>query len=321
VSRSKKSTPLLTRHVGSYAEFDEANIVAEGRTTVVGPEKTAWEQQTLWIDDVGLQVFQEGGANFYEAEAPADHVTLALELPASSSISYNGVPIGKGLAVARPGRAIATHSSDVCRYCCLVVPLDRFFEWVDRFDPSQIERLALGADHLDVDPAKRRIALATVDRVLKAAAVGKGLRCRTQRHAMLEELIGAFVATTAQSSHGPKKVGRPKQPRERIVRRVREYLDANSSCAVAEMARYAEVSERTLRSVVCEQLGISPKQLVMHRKLGDIRSALQLASADETVSAIAARYAVWDLGRFAQRYRVVFGEKPSETLSVRASGH
>jgi len=33
----------------SYEEITEAVIVADGRTALVGPEKTPWKQQTLLI--------------------------------------------------------------------------------------------------------------------------------------------------------------------------------------------------------------------------------------------------------------------------------
>jgi AraC family ethanolamine operon transcriptional activator len=81
------------------------------------------------------------------------------------------------------------------------------------------------------------------------------------------------------------------------------------------MAAYAQVSERTLREVVRAHYGLAPKSLVMLGQLQDIRDALKRAAPRETVSNIAARHGVWDWGRFAQRYRGVYGESPSETLA------
>ncbi|MEE4146248.1 MAG: hypothetical protein V2I26_15700, partial [Halieaceae bacterium] len=37
-------------------------------------------------------------------------------------------------------------------------------------------------------------------------------------------------------------------------------------------------------------------------------------NGENTVTAVAARLGMWDFGRFAIRYRRVFGERPSDTL-------
>jgi AraC family ethanolamine operon transcriptional activator len=135
--------------------------------------------------------------------------------------------------------------------------------------------------------------------------------------AVVEELIGTFVGIAVRSD-SPKPRGRPRVSRGRIVSRVREFLDSPSRSPrpVAEMARCTRVSERTLRKALHEQFGVSPKRLLIPRQLRDVRNALLLASAEETVSRIATRHGVWELGRFARRYRELFGEKPSTTLAA-----
>jgi AraC family transcriptional regulator, ethanolamine operon transcriptional activator len=83
-----------------------------------------------------------------------------------------------------------------------------------------------------------------------------------------------------------------------------------------DLCRLAEVSERTLRTIFLESFGMSPGRYLRARKLGAIRAALMCAdSRYETVSKIAARYGMSDLGRMAKDYQVHFGEYPRATLA------
>ena len=51
-------------------------------------------------------------------------------------------------------------------------------------------------------------------------------------------------------------------------------------------------------------------------RLAAARQDLRRASPSETVTQIAMRHGAWELGRFAHRYKHLFGEHPSETLSA-----
>jgi AraC family ethanolamine operon transcriptional activator len=60
---------------------------------------------------------------------------------------------------------------------------------------------------------------------------------------------------------------------------------------------------------------VSPKRLLILRQLHAVRRDLQRAFRGETVTQVALRHGVWELGRFAHRYKYLFGEYPSETLA------
>jgi transcriptional regulator GlxA family with amidase domain len=112
-------------------------------------------------------------------------------------------------------------------------------------------------------------------------------------------------------------------PRAEIVARVNAFLRDNlgESVTVAELSRIAGVSERTLRAAFHDVLGIGPKQHVIRQRLHAVRSALREAQpGTATVTDIAMAYGFFELGRFAGRYRHVFGEAPSWTLRHEAEG-
>ena len=74
------------------------------------------------------------------------------------------------------------------------------------------------------------------------------------------------------------------------------------------------VSERTLRNVFHNYLGMSPHRYLMVRRLHAIRSGIRQAAPEDTITRICARFGVWDFGRFSQQYRLFFGELPSRSL-------
>jgi AraC-like DNA-binding protein len=106
-----------------------------------------------------------------------------------------------------------------------------------------------------------------------------------------------------------------------IVRRFREILKADPSTALPmqEISDLVGVSSRTLRMVCQEQFGVSPTQYMLLRRLNLARVALRQSAPDTArVTDIATAFGFWELGRFAVKYRQIFGETPSATL--RATG-
>jgi transcriptional regulator GlxA family with amidase domain len=101
------------------------------------------------------------------------------------------------------------------------------------------------------------------------------------------------------------------------LRRLEDFLEANSDRTLyaAELCAVADVSDRILRSLCHEHLGMVPMRYLwlrrMHLARRELRSAAQ---ATATVTEIATNYGFWGLGRFAVAYRSLFGESPSATL-------
>jgi transcriptional regulator GlxA family with amidase domain len=105
--------------------------------------------------------------------------------------------------------------------------------------------------------------------------------------------------------------------RAELVARVHDFVHDNlgEPVTVAELSRLAGVSERTLRAAFHDVLGLSPKQYVIAQRLRAAREALCAADPQTTtVTDVAMTYGFFELGRFAGRYRHVFGEAPSRTL-------
>ena len=95
----------------------------------------------------------------------------------------------------------------------------------------------------------------------------------------------------------------------------------NNKASIAEICVRLRVSDRSLRRLCAQHLGMSPRSYdrlsrmyVARRNLRRVDNALM------TVSAVARHTGFRDPGRFAISYRAIFGETPSATLQrARAS--
>jgi transcriptional regulator GlxA family with amidase domain len=76
----------------------------------------------------------------------------------------------------------------------------------------------------------------------------------------------------------------------------------------------AGMSERALRNAFHREHGLSPKQFDLHERLQRAREALSHSGPSTTVTMVANDQGFFELGRFAARYKRVYGESPSQTL-------
>jgi transcriptional regulator GlxA family with amidase domain len=110
---------------------------------------------------------------------------------------------------------------------------------------------------------------------------------------------------------------RVSESRRQVVRQAEAFLIAhiNESVSIARLCLAIGVSERTLRKAFRDVRGMSPKRCALRTRLAVVRQTLSRPQAAQaTVTAVAADFGFFELGRFAGAYRAVFGENPSATL-------
>ena len=102
-----------------------------------------------------------------------------------------------------------------------------------------------------------------------------------------------------------------------ILARFEDFVTANENrpLYLTEICAAVGVSGRMLRMCCQEHLGMGPVRYLWLRRMHLARRALLQATPEKaTVAAIAMDYGFWELGRFAVRYRELFGERPSASL-------
>jgi AraC-like DNA-binding protein len=134
---------------------------------------------------------------------------------------------------------------------------------------------------------------------------------------MLEGLI-EHVAREPRRDPGPRDMG----AHSRIVARAQSYIMANltDSISISAIARASFASQSTLYRAFHEVLDETPQSFIRKLRLNRIRH--DLATEDEarcTITLLANKWGVGELGRFAGWYRELFGELPSQTRARRMS--
>lgn len=102
-----------------------------------------------------------------------------------------------------------------------------------------------------------------------------------------------------------------------IMQRAEQFMRANlrNDIYVNELCNAAGVSERALRYAFEDLLGISPNRYLSMLRLCTACRSLALADASRrSVKSVALSCGLWDLSRFADNYRRMFGELPHDTL-------
>jgi AraC-like DNA-binding protein len=134
-----------------------------------------------------------------------------------------------------------------------------------------------------------------------------------------QALIEALVDCLVVPDHGADAAARRRHTL--IMHRFHEALEASDDSAVylPELCRRIGVSGRTLRFCCQQHFGMSPKQYLLLRRMHLAQRALRQPAGTASVTEIAMRFGFWELGRFAVRYRALFGESPSKTRKRYAS--
>ncbi|NMO00551.1 AraC family transcriptional regulator [Gordonia sp. TBRC 11910] len=134
----------------------------------------------------------------------------------------------------------------------------------------------------------------------------------------LEELVVGQLLIAQRNNYSLRLTGAPRPVRPRSISRVIDLIDADyaTPLTVAQMARTAGMSVRSLQAAFAEHLQTTPMEYVRRVRLGRAHQELLSASPGDGISVadVAFAHGFGHLSRFAAAYRAQYGESPSETL-------
>jgi AraC family transcriptional regulator, ethanolamine operon transcriptional activator len=308
---------MPTQNFLTLEAFMEANQHATLRSMLLGRDRGHWSLTHLMLGNMSVQWGQASGKAVVEGVARPGGVSVFLQTQGAPAFSGNGRRLDSlSTMLVGPGKEFClTADGPSRRWCSIFIPNRDFVSTEEtpayapalmrdvlRLSPQRMERFRSAIEQLDQAVAQAPAAFDSV------AAQG------TAKAKLLRE-IRTVIAGPLETAHRP--IGRHVVSREQIIRMSMRFVDEHDSecLSVDQLAAAAGVSERTLRDAFQDYFGLAPVGYLNKRTLHRFRSALKSADPSRaTVTEIATQLGVWQFGRLARDYRMLFGELPSETL-------
>jgi AraC-like DNA-binding protein len=104
----------------------------------------------------------------------------------------------------------------------------------------------------------------------------------------------------------------------RTLRRAIDFIEGNLQrpLAIIDIAEAAGVGPRALQIAFRREFGCSPLKYARRQRLAAVRHELMTNTRSLGIAEIAAKWGFIHLGLFAQQYRELYGERPSDTKCV-----
>jgi AraC family transcriptional regulator, ethanolamine operon transcriptional activator len=273
-----------------------------------------WRTQIASLNQITIHYGLEGGGIICEGAANPDVVTFFLPMKNSAAITCNGaICDDNSWLLQYPGREFYYNVTGPNEWVSLHIPMHR---WTDLVNDSG----RLPSNQLMKSSPKQMARLRNA--IWRFMAIDHGysrfLEIPSIQSAIEDEILSAIVSiTTLEPASHPATPGRPAIPRDQVLQRAKRLIEQrpNGRLPTSRLAFAAGVSERTLRSIFREYYGVAPLRYLKLRQLHLVRSALKKAGPEsESLKQIAEQFGIWEVSRFAQHYRRLFGESPWQTL-------
>lgn len=303
-----------------FERFAEQFNGAHSRIMLTGRNTASWSFRQVQLGDISVHAAEEGGPNVNEGALWPNVSCVLVPLARRHVMHLNGQGFGPGsLALAGPGQAFRGASRDRDSWATIVLRADAIADLLD-IDDGLVGRWLGGVSVI-------RSSEICVERLAKAAArIVDGLAAaetvaapvaETLRDGVIEALAAAL---NAEQSGSAEHHGRPRKSRTVALRRVIEYLRSSPQPprGVGDLVSAADVSERTLRSMMLEEYGMGPHRYLELIRLHRLRTLLRTGDpAATTVRESAAAAGISDVKTVGRRYHLLFGENPSVTLRTK----
>jgi AraC family ethanolamine operon transcriptional activator len=309
---------MPTQSFSSFEAFFDANRHASLRAMVLGPVRENWLLTHLVLGNLSIQLGQAESKALVEGAPRAGGVTIFMPTRTASAWWGNGRRFDElSLMVALPGDDFCLVADTPRSWCSLYIPNAE----LTRPNGDVTTTVGSRRGFFQVAPQRMerfRLAIRQLDEAVQQAP--SAFNSVHGQKASAQKLVREIRNVLGTPHEVAPRLGRHVVPRKEIVRRAMDFVDHHDGefLALEQLAAAAAVSERTLRDAFHWYFGIAPVQYLNRRTLHLVRRALKAADPTvTTVTEIATRFGVWQFGRLARDYRVLFGELPSETLLYR----
>ena len=292
--------------------------------TIQNPVHHLWSITQVKLGGMDLQLGKLGSGNIVEGQSMQDGYLLYLPLTGRTEYTANGTVLDtNSFAILEPDCEFCISTRFEHDWCSIFVPTSKFDQGGSPDGPHSGRKKS----NCRVTGANRQLANSArsiMSEIMNASANSQGFdssQAAKSAAAALMKVASSVIRDKQEDE--PDHTGRPRVSRSDIIRRSKKLLARRTGkiVRVNDLAAAAGVSERTLRAAFIEYFGTGPVHYLQLRQLHQVRHALQAADPEAaSVSDVLTEHNVWEFGRFAARYRRLFGECPSESLQAAEPG-
>lgn len=302
-----------------FEAYSNAVNGIDGEMRVTGRSDAAWVLNTLEIGDIGVLHGMDGASVTYRGALHAARFGVYLSLPGSDT-ELEGEQVGDdGYIWMAPRQEMQGFTRVPARFLGVDLAEARVLGQAVRMglDTQALYRTT----HVRSNPQAVAEVVALIQRAFDVHADNPDAFAEPAAQQAFAAQITTAVLQCRPLPVCPSlavsRRGRPPLPRKEIVRRGIDHIQRSLRGEVpyADLPFAVGASQRSLNRAFGDAFGMAPRQFYVVERLHAIRSALRSARPGDTVTAICARFGVWDLGRMAALYSRLFNILPAQELS------
>ena len=303
-----------------FEAFKESVHDVDCSMMLQNPNKRIWSTYHIKFLDIHVQLGKLGSGNIVEGQSSSNGYIIYQPLTDTCEYSANGTVLGQhSFMILEPGCDFCISTKDEHDWCSIFIPSSKLIRGSDPVEPSSdSEKMICQVFHSN--PQVTNQFFGFVRRLMTIGINYSQIESDLLSNLLAEEALEIVSLILGQRQGGETNLeGRPCIPRQEIIRRSQKLIEKRKGqpILVGELSAAAGVSQRTLRRAFNEYFGVSPVRYLQLRQLNQIHLALKSADPEElSVSSVMLKYGVCEFGRFASKYRELFGKLPSETLQT-----
>jgi AraC-like DNA-binding protein len=307
--------------IDGIERIEEAVAGTHLEPTQLKPGSILGEMTHLKVGNALLSTAKISGA--FRAYGPlsiSDHTVGALLDVAGLNNQWHYHTSSGDLAVVPPGVEHDARYSKSTHWVALSLPLGDLLEGASLHE-IRLSEAFWSEPAMYRPPAKLRPHIVTcIKSALQHVEGCPGiLEAPYASQALLDHIVTAllkgYASVAAREIKGRSGFVRA----SRIVRDAEDYvrMHLDQPVRVQELCKHLNVSARTLSRAFKEKYDLPPAVYLRRWRLCQVRRMLTKSDNSEvSVSGSALAFGFWEFGRFANQYRHLFGELPSETLRL-----
>ena len=299
---------LLTGYNQCYEQLSEGRFLGKFLTCRYG------DDFSIYIEDVNQKLFQRFAV-------PDDQYAICILMGAKDSTYVNGTPLSNNQSIIfAPGADVIVSTSATMKVCVISVAKS-FFEENILFDAVSVAQSSDGfLSMCDRHPTASLQLIRSIGRSIDRLSTfdtSETDMFMSTAHDDKVSIVSAALAlyTNPQTVQTVARGGKAAQRIDRfnsIISSIDAVLPELHS--VEELCESFGYSRRTVETSFRQFLDASPYQYTKAVRLNRARRDLQSPQhIGLSIGDIASIHGIWHLGRFADEYRKMYGELPSET--------